>query len=224
MTALRRLRGTDLRTSGGAQGHADAVFLTEDEALGEALVIACEREGLSLSVRSSTSKAHGPSEAQEVCEVVVLDLLDGGTAPAEGLAALGDQVARVTALGDHDREVFPAIHVDAWVEPTASVEEFVAVVSGGKGASRNRRSRNASASGVLTPRELDVLAELLAGGDNGSMAGHLGISELTVRTHIHNILRKLGVSSRAEAASWALHAGLAPAPRPAQDAIGAGRE
>ena len=213
-----------MRTSGGAQGQADAVFLTEDDALGEALAIACRREGLALRVQSPTSKGHGPSEAQDVFGAVVLDLLDGGAAPADGLAAFGDRAARVIALGDHDREVVPAIHVDAWIEPTASVEEFVAVVSGGKGASRNRRSPNASGSGVLTPRELDVLAELLAGGDNASMAGNLGISEMTVRTHIHNVLRKLGVGSRAEAASWALHAGVAPAPRPAKDVIGAGHE
>ncbi|HEY5224598.1 MAG TPA: LuxR C-terminal-related transcriptional regulator [Microbacteriaceae bacterium] len=56
----------------------------------------------------------------------------------------------------------------------------------------------------LSPRELDVLKHLIAGQRNRAIAGTLGISENTVKFHISKILRKLGVTSRAEAAALAL--------------------
>lgn len=55
--------------------------------------------------------------------------------------------------------------------------------------------------GSLTPREVDVL-RLLAGGDtNAKIARRLVISEGTVKSHVKNILRKLGAANRAEAVS-----------------------
>ena len=59
----------------------------------------------------------------------------------------------------------------------------------------------------LTSRERDVLDLLARGLDNVAIARKLHLSAHTVRTHVGNILRKLGVHSRAEAARMALHAG-----------------
>jgi DNA-binding CsgD family transcriptional regulator len=53
----------------------------------------------------------------------------------------------------------------------------------------------------LTPREQDVLAELAAGRSNAEVADALWVSENTVKTHVRNIYRKLGVTSRAAAVS-----------------------
>lgn len=61
----------------------------------------------------------------------------------------------------------------------------------------------------LTTRELDVLRLLGAGKANKEIAAELGISERTARTHVSNILAKLGLSSRTQAALWAVRAGLA---------------
>jgi DNA-binding NarL/FixJ family response regulator len=60
----------------------------------------------------------------------------------------------------------------------------------------------------LTPREREVLALLAEGGDNASIARSLVISPQTARTHIQNILVKLGVHSRLEAAALAIQIGL----------------
>jgi DNA-binding NarL/FixJ family response regulator len=60
----------------------------------------------------------------------------------------------------------------------------------------------------LTPRELDVLRLLGTGRANKEIAGELGISERTARTHVSNILGKLGLSSRTQAALWAVREGL----------------
>jgi two-component system NarL family response regulator len=61
----------------------------------------------------------------------------------------------------------------------------------------------------LSPREREVLSLLGRGVDNRSIADALLISPQTARTHVQNILSKLRVHSRAEAASVALRAGIA---------------
>ena len=60
----------------------------------------------------------------------------------------------------------------------------------------------------LTPRELEVLARVAAGRTNRQIAEELFISESTAGVHVSNILSKLGVSSRTEAANVALTQGL----------------
>jgi NarL family two-component system response regulator YdfI len=60
----------------------------------------------------------------------------------------------------------------------------------------------------LSPREVDVLAELARGAPNKHIAGRLGISEHTVKFHISSIFAKLGVSSRTEAVTRGVRLGL----------------
>lgn len=62
----------------------------------------------------------------------------------------------------------------------------------------------------LTAREVEILRLLGEGRANKEIAVELGISERTARTHVSNILRKLGLSSRTQAALWAVREGLAP--------------
>ena len=67
---------------------------------------------------------------------------------------------------------------------------------------------SAKATSVLTPRELDVLGLVAQGLSNAQIAQRLVLSEHTVHRHLANILRKLGLSSRAAAAAWVTRAGL----------------
>jgi DNA-binding NarL/FixJ family response regulator len=57
------------------------------------------------------------------------------------------------------------------------------------------------ALGGLTARELEILALLAAGARSRTIATDLGIAEPTVKRHITNLYRKLGVTSRVEAAT-----------------------
>ncbi len=63
----------------------------------------------------------------------------------------------------------------------------------------------------LTERETDVLKLLAVGRANKEIARDLMIGEKTVKTHVSNILGKLGVQSRTQAALHAVRAGLVPA-------------
>ncbi len=60
----------------------------------------------------------------------------------------------------------------------------------------------------LTARELEVLRLVAAGKPNKQIATELLISERTARTHVSRILRKLRLSSRTQAALWAVREGL----------------
>jgi len=61
----------------------------------------------------------------------------------------------------------------------------------------------------LTQRELEVLRLIAQGQENKEIADHLVVSEATVRTHVSNILGKLHLASRTQAALYALREGLA---------------
>lgn len=62
---------------------------------------------------------------------------------------------------------------------------------------------------ALTQRELEILRLIAQGLENREIAGQLVISEATVRTHVSNILGKLQLASRTQAALFALREGLA---------------
>ncbi|MDQ3463015.1 MAG: response regulator transcription factor [Actinomycetota bacterium] len=62
----------------------------------------------------------------------------------------------------------------------------------------------------LTPREIDVLRLLAAGRSNRALATELYVSERTVKAHVSNILAKLHVTDRTQAALWAVRHGLGP--------------
>jgi DNA-binding NarL/FixJ family response regulator len=71
-----------------------------------------------------------------------------------------------------------------------------------------RHERGSDPVSELTSRELDVLRLVAAGKPNKQIASELEISERTARTHVSRILRKLGLSSRTQAALWAVREGL----------------
>lgn len=94
--------------------------------------------------------------------------------------------------------------------------DLIAVVSGIAAPESSPRWRPAAptprhgALGELTTRELDVLRLIMAGRSSPAMAERLGISPHTVRTHVQNIMGKLGVRTRLQAATVAHRAGLHP--------------
>jgi NarL family two-component system response regulator LiaR len=70
-------------------------------------------------------------------------------------------------------------------------------------------SRAAAPDAVLSSREREVLLLLAEGLSNTDIAERLQIGEATVKTHVGNVLGKLGLSDRTQAAVWAWRHGLA---------------
>lgn len=62
----------------------------------------------------------------------------------------------------------------------------------------------------LTPREVDVLKELLNGNSNREIAEALGVKDFTVKAHMQSIFRKLGVENRTQAIIRAIEHGYQP--------------
>ena len=100
------------------------------------------------------------------------------------------------AVGDADT---------AAMELDAALLAFESLGAGTDLAQAERLVGNEPATrpGGLTEREVEVLVLVARGGSNGAIAAALLISEHTVARHIHNILTKLGVSSRTAASSFA---------------------
>jgi DNA-binding NarL/FixJ family response regulator len=62
---------------------------------------------------------------------------------------------------------------------------------------------------TLTPRELEILRLVAGGSSNGRIARQLWVTEQTIKFHLSNVYRKLGVSNRTEASHYAHVNGLA---------------
>jgi NarL family two-component system response regulator LiaR len=119
--------------------------------------------------------------------------------------------------------VFPAIKAGAlsYLLKSASPDEVVAAVRAAAAGEARLHPRVAKrlmdeVSGAkvsvdaLTVRELEVLKQIAAGQDNKGIARALTLAEKTVKTHVSNILSKLGLTDRTQAAIYALKQGLVP--------------
>ena len=71
-----------------------------------------------------------------------------------------------------------------------------------------RSLASAHRASTLTPRERDVLVLVAQGRSNHDIARILSIGDRTVQTHLSNILIKLELTSRTQAALWAVREGL----------------
>ena len=126
--------------------------------------------------------------------------------------------ARIIVLTtfDGDEDIFRALQAGAkgYLLKGSDIDELVSaitVVHAGKSripAPVAERLAERMSNPVLTERETDVLRLIVGGNSNKEIASALFISEATVKTHINNLLGKLGVSDRTQAATTALQRGI----------------
>jgi DNA-binding NarL/FixJ family response regulator len=83
-------------------------------------------------------------------------------------------------------------------------------------AGRPAESPDSDALRVLTKRELEILRLVAEGDSNIQLARRLWVTEQTVKFHLSNIYRKLGVANRTEASRWAQRHGLLETPPAAE--------
>ncbi len=159
-------------------------------------------------------------------DVVLMDLVLPGIGGVEAITRIrrADETVKLIVLTSFadDSQVVPAIRAGASayllkdVEP-AALEEAVRAVARGDSLLHPRVtaavlqevSRDAASDVDLTPREREVLALIAKGMTNRRIARQLTVSEKTVKTHVSNVLGKLGVADRTQAALYAVRHGLA---------------
>ena len=74
----------------------------------------------------------------------------------------------------------------------------------------SQEAMNSSLYGGLSSREREVAALVAQGRSNREIAASLVVSERTAEAHVSNILGKLGFTTRAQIAAWAVEKGLTP--------------
>ncbi|HEY1711721.1 MAG TPA: response regulator transcription factor [Solirubrobacteraceae bacterium] len=172
------------------------------------------------------AKAHGG-----LPDVVLMDLLMEPMGGIEATAAIkerypGVEVVAVTSFVEEDK-VHAALEAGAsgYLLKDAEADEVAAAVRAAQRGEVHldpavtrqltaslRRGPSADPKALLTAREREILLLVAQGKANKEIAAALVISERTARTHVSNILAKLGLSSRTQAALWAVREGLAAPP------------
>ncbi|MEC4020126.1 helix-turn-helix transcriptional regulator [Streptomyces sp. H27-D2] len=158
----------------------------------------------------------------------------------------GQPSVRTVVLAERDdsRRAAAALQAGAsgWVAKDCSLSRLLAVIRGvlrdethlppalltgvlrELTAARKHRTESERLVESLTPREREVLRCMVAGLGRKAVAERLFLSPHTVRTHMQNVLGKLGVHSTLAAVALARRAGVGPADleRPAQERLSAG--
>lgn len=152
--------------------------------------------------------------------VTLMDLrlprMNGIEATAEIRSRFPDARVIMLTSFDGEEDIYRALEsgASAYLLKNVSKEELVSTVrtvaAGGSRIPPGVAERLAQRiqKSTLTSRELDVLQRIVAGASNKQIAAALGIAEATVKTHVNNILGKMNVSDRTEAAIAAIRRGI----------------
>jgi DNA-binding NarL/FixJ family response regulator len=157
-------------------------------------------------------------------DVVLLDLkmpgLDGqGVLERLGTTGDGPRILVLTSATDAERVpnaisagaagfVYKDIDPDALASAIRTVHAGQLLLS--PVAMRGLMSGSGSSPSApsLTPRESQVLGLIAKGQTNRQISRALGVSEKTVKTHVTNLLRRIGAADRTQAALWAVRHGI----------------
>ncbi|MFD4577239.1 response regulator [Streptomyces sp. NPDC058417] len=179
-------------------------------------------------VGEAADGAEGVARAEELRpDVVLMDVKMPGTDGVDALRRLRelDNPARVLVVTSftEQRTVVPALRAGAAgyvykdVDPDALAGAIRSVHAGhillqpevaGALLSQEGPHSGQGRGGTLTEREREVLGLIADGRSNREIARALVLSEKTVKTHVSNILMKLDLADRTQAALWAVRHGV----------------
>lgn len=217
-----------------------SVLVVDDQAMIRAGLVALLSAEPDLQVQAEVEDGRAAVAAvhRRRPDVVLMDVrmpgMDGISAAREIIDVTGGETAvLMLTVHDLDEYVYAALRAGAsgFLLKDAPPEELVRAVhtvSAGDALlapSVTRRLLNRFASlGVrdaatelsdLTGRERDVLLEVARGRSNAEVGRHLGLAELTVKSHLYHVMRKLQLSSRTQLVITAYETGLvAPGQQP----------
>lgn len=140
-------------------------------------------------------------------DLVILDLKMPGMNGFQGLVNLrrdypGVRCVMLSAMADREH-VLEAIRLgaDGFIPKHLSGERFIPAMLVDNSAHMGGPADQSAGEliGRLTPRERDILRLLREGHPNKVIANRLDVSEVTVKSHLGNVFRKLGVQNRLQA-------------------------
>ncbi len=165
--------------------------------------------GYSRQANACVAAASGPDEVRTAVTELhgAIAAFGAGRLPLE---AAGARLRLAELLCTEDRalaraEARGAAESFAWLGATADLDRATRLLRDLGGPARTGVRR----VGSLTDRETEVLSLVSQGLSNGQIADRLYISRKTASHHVSNVLTKLGVRNRAEAAAWAVAHGRA---------------
>jgi two-component system NarL family response regulator len=177
-------------------------------------------DGLSIVAEAADGQQALDLFRQHRPDVTLMDLRMPGMGGVETIAAIRREFpdARIIVLTtfDGDEDIFRAIQAGArgYLLKGMSVDELIdAIQTVHHGRSKippavAERLAERLSGNALTERETEVLKNIVGGKSNKEIAAALFISEATVKTHINNLLSKLGATDRTQAARIALQRGI----------------
>jgi two-component system NarL family response regulator len=157
-------------------------------------------------------------------DVILMDLRMPAMGGVEAIRAIRSAWpnARVIVLTtyDGDEDIYQALQAGArayLLKDASRAELLEAVEAVHRGEKRippevGAKLAERVAGQELTPRELDVLSAIVEGRSNKEIGRALYLTEGTVKFHVNNILAKLGVNDRTQAATEALRRGFVRLP------------
>ncbi|HET7234913.1 MAG TPA: response regulator transcription factor [Actinomycetota bacterium] len=188
-------RQPDVRLVGSARGAAEAFGMLEDEP--DVVLMDLYMPGVDGIEATRRIREIAPNT-----KVVLLTAVQRPEVIADALAAGACGYVPKTRAADELMDVIRRAAAGELVMPEDDLGPVVEHLQGG------RRASDAQALLSLTPREVEVLGALALGSTPGDIASQLGISSMTVQSHVKNILAKLGVHTRIEAVTLAWRHGL----------------
>jgi len=224
---------TRLEPDGAQNDHRDTVrilIVDDDQLYSESVRLALEAKGFEVTgIASCVTDAIQLSRSCEP-DIVLMDLVlpdgDGIDAGRSILEHLPDTaVIAVSGLTD-SHTITEAVKAgfSSYVPKGSSLAQLITCIeTAASGQMIFPRDARPSFNGgsrcddygtlvsrTLTARERQILALIVEGASGPAIAEALSLSRNTVRTHVQNILTKLQVSSRLEAAAFAVRHGLVP--------------
>lgn len=203
--------------------------------VGDAIAVRLGVEPGILVLATATNDAQGVLATQVMRpDVVVVGALPNGVAPADMTRMLREALpsVRVVVVGvdDDPQSACDCLSegAHAWLPQDTQTDTLVEAIRAAMSdeihlpprlltpvirelqARRSDREENRARLARLSDRERLILDCMVAGVDRNAIAGRLGVSRNTIRTHTQNCYAKLGVHSSLEAVHFAFRCGVRP--------------
>jgi len=191
-------RQPDVRLIGSARDATEALGMLEDEP--DVVLMDLDMPGI-----NGIEATRQIREAVPNAKVVLLTAVQSPEIIADALAAGACGYVPKTRAVDELMDVVRRAAAGELVMPERDLAAVVEQLRGSRPTTGELALRR------LTPREAEILRSLAAGETTTQIAEALGISALTVQSHVKSILAKLGVHSKIEAVTLAWRHGLARA-------------